>query len=344
MAHFLEHLVFKGGEKYDDYRKVNETAERMGGSLNAYTSHDLVAFHITVRAEAAMEAHRPADRLRRPPEDRRRRARPRARRRHPGDPALQGPAVGGGRGAHRPRRVRRPPARAHRPRARGAPAHVQPRGDRRLPRAALGRRARRRLRRRQPRPRARPTARSPSCSSASPRCPTPTATTPAPHDIEPQMLVEQRDTNQSHLRMIYRPRSTRAIARAARRADDLLDAAGRLDGLAPVRRDPRAARPLLLASAPSTTRSPTRRCSQLGAGPRVGQVRRGLHAHARDRRRAAATDGPTEEEVERARAYAAGRRVLAFENTNAVARYAATQTIVSARPSTPTRRSPRSTR
>ena len=56
MAHFLEHLVFKGGEKYDHYRKVNETAERMGGVLNAYTSHDLVAFHITVRAEAAMEA------------------------------------------------------------------------------------------------------------------------------------------------------------------------------------------------------------------------------------------------------------------------------------------------
>src|SRR3954452_20252302 len=56
MAHFLEHLVFKGGEVYDDYRKVNETAERMGGVLNAYTSHDLVAFHITVRAESAMDA------------------------------------------------------------------------------------------------------------------------------------------------------------------------------------------------------------------------------------------------------------------------------------------------
>src|ERR671927_14502 len=56
MAHFLEHLVFKGGQIYDDYRKVNETAERMGGMLNAYTSHDLVAFHITVRAEAAMQA------------------------------------------------------------------------------------------------------------------------------------------------------------------------------------------------------------------------------------------------------------------------------------------------
>jgi predicted Zn-dependent peptidase len=43
-------------------------------------------------------------------------------------------------------------------------------------------------------------------------------------------------------------------------------------------------------------------------------------------------DGPTEEEVARARAYAAGRRVLAFENTNAVARYAANQTIVFGEP------------
>src|SRR5918998_849656 len=56
MAHFLEHLVFKGGEKYADYRQVNETAERMGAMLNAYTSHDLVAFHITCRAEVVGEA------------------------------------------------------------------------------------------------------------------------------------------------------------------------------------------------------------------------------------------------------------------------------------------------
>ena len=40
------------------------------------------------------------------------------------------------------------------------------------------------------------------------------------------------------------------------------------------------------------------------------------------------TDGPKEEEFERAKAYAAGRRVLAFENTNAVARHAASQTVV----------------
>ncbi len=56
MAHFLEHLVFKGGEKFDHYRKVNETAERLGAVLNAYTSHDTVAFHITCRAEVAPDA------------------------------------------------------------------------------------------------------------------------------------------------------------------------------------------------------------------------------------------------------------------------------------------------
>src|SRR4051794_39497972 len=56
MAHFLEHLVFKGGEKYSSYRDVNETAERLGAQLNAYTSHDVVAFHITARAESLMPA------------------------------------------------------------------------------------------------------------------------------------------------------------------------------------------------------------------------------------------------------------------------------------------------
>src|SRR3954447_13181871 len=56
MAHFLEHLVFKGGEKYPTYRDVNETAERLGAQLNAYTSHDLVAFHITARAESGPDA------------------------------------------------------------------------------------------------------------------------------------------------------------------------------------------------------------------------------------------------------------------------------------------------
>src|SRR5919199_6678356 len=56
MAHFLEHLVFKGGESYPTYRDVNETAERLGAQLNAYTSHDIVAFHVTCRSESGMAA------------------------------------------------------------------------------------------------------------------------------------------------------------------------------------------------------------------------------------------------------------------------------------------------
>src|SRR5271163_5290315 len=56
MAHFLEHLVFKGGETYPTYRDVNEAAERNGAVLNAYTSHDLVAFHITARSTKGVEA------------------------------------------------------------------------------------------------------------------------------------------------------------------------------------------------------------------------------------------------------------------------------------------------
>src|SRR6201982_2864179 len=56
MAHFLEHLVFKGGEKFPTYRDVNQAAEAIGAVLNAYTSPDLVAFHVTARAERAFEA------------------------------------------------------------------------------------------------------------------------------------------------------------------------------------------------------------------------------------------------------------------------------------------------
>ena len=56
MAHFLEHLVFKGGEKFPTYRDVNEAAERNGAVLNAYTSHDLVAFHITARSTKGLDA------------------------------------------------------------------------------------------------------------------------------------------------------------------------------------------------------------------------------------------------------------------------------------------------
>src|SRR6201985_1726011 len=56
MAHFLEHLVFKGGEKYPTYRDVNRAAERLGAVLTTSPSHALVSSHITPRAQHALEA------------------------------------------------------------------------------------------------------------------------------------------------------------------------------------------------------------------------------------------------------------------------------------------------
>jgi predicted Zn-dependent peptidase len=66
---------------------------------------------------------------------------------------------------------------------------------------------------------------------------------------------------------------------------------------------------------------------QLGAGLDSSKC---LEAYARMRAIVdeLRSDGPRVEEIERARAYAAGRRVLAFENSGAVARYAANQAIV----------------
>ncbi len=164
MAHFLEHLVFKGGEKYPTYTDVNETAERLGGVLNAYTSHDLVAFHITVRAESAPAAIDLLSDFVGPPADRPRGARPRAGRGDPGDQPRLRPALDGRRVPDRPRRLRRAPAGAHGAGPRGEPAQLHARGDRRLPRAPLGGRARGRVPRGQPRP---PAPRSASCTSAS---------------------------------------------------------------------------------------------------------------------------------------------------------------------------------
>jgi predicted Zn-dependent peptidase len=51
IAHFLEHLAVKGGLLYADHRRINQTAEGIGAHLDAYTGPNLVAFHITARAE-----------------------------------------------------------------------------------------------------------------------------------------------------------------------------------------------------------------------------------------------------------------------------------------------------
>ena len=56
IAHFLEHLVFKGSERHPTTRSITRTAERLGAQVGAHTSQDLVAFYATSRAEAVMDA------------------------------------------------------------------------------------------------------------------------------------------------------------------------------------------------------------------------------------------------------------------------------------------------
>ena len=47
ISHFIEHLVFKGSEKYD-VGEIASTVEGDGGVLNAYTSFDQTVFYVTI--------------------------------------------------------------------------------------------------------------------------------------------------------------------------------------------------------------------------------------------------------------------------------------------------------
>jgi zinc protease len=52
ISHFIEHLVFKGTEKYG-VGQIAATVEGSGGELNAYTSFDQTVFHVTMSAHFA---------------------------------------------------------------------------------------------------------------------------------------------------------------------------------------------------------------------------------------------------------------------------------------------------
>ena len=47
IAHFLEHLVFKGSKNYS-CRKIKETIEGVGGSLNGFTSEELTCYLVKI--------------------------------------------------------------------------------------------------------------------------------------------------------------------------------------------------------------------------------------------------------------------------------------------------------
>jgi predicted Zn-dependent peptidase len=324
MAHFLEHLVFKGGQKYDDYRKVNETAEHMGAVLNAYTSHDLVAFHITCRAEVVGEAiDLLTDFVGRPKIDAAELDRERgvviqeiARandqpavvaehlidRAAFGDHPLGRPVLGP---EEHLRSFTREAIVAFRSRqwsgARGGAflvgnlSHVPEDGEL-----------------------VETFGRFPSISGNG-------RSEPAP-PLDPQTLVEGRESNQSHLRMSYRPSidPKDMKARAALGVYSTLLGGSMGSRLFDEIREQRGLAYSVYSVDHAFSDVPI---LQLSAGldsskcveayERMGEIVDELRR-----------DGPKPEEFERARAYAAGRRVLAFENTNAVARYAAMQTVV----------------
>jgi predicted Zn-dependent peptidase len=148
---------------------------------------------------------------------------------------------------------------------------------------------------------------------------------PAPA-FTPHTLVESRESNQSHLRISYRPsidprdQDQRAAltvygtllggSMGSRLFDEIREQRGLAYSVYSVDH--------AFADVPIL---------QLSAGLESGKCGE-AYSRMREIVDDLRTNGPREEEVERARAYAAGRRVLAFENTNAVARHAAAQTVV----------------
>ena len=148
---------------------------------------------------------------------------------------------------------------------------------------------------------------------------------PAPA-FTPQTLVESRESNQSHLRISYRPKidPRDPAARSALNVYSTLLGGSMGSRLFDEIREQRGLAYSVYAVDHSFADVPI---LQLSAGLDSGKC---VEAYTRMREIVdeLRTDGPREEEFDRAKAYAAGRRVLAFENTNAVARYAATQAVV----------------
>jgi predicted Zn-dependent peptidase len=324
IAHFLEHLVFKGGEKYPTHRDINETAEQIGGVLNAYTSHDLVAFHITVRAKAAAQAiDLLTDFVARPRLDARELDRERGVVIQEINRAYDQPSM--------------------------VAEHLIDRaafGEHPLGRTVLGPEEHLRSFQREAIVAFRERRWSPDRGGAflvghldhlptdseleqalsrfAP-LPEPEPYVPAP-DFQPQTLVQQRDTNQSHLRMIYRPQVD--VSNLSRRAA-LTIYATVLGGSMSSRlfEEIRERRGLCYSVYAFDHASADVPILQLGSGLDSSKC---VEAYRRMREIVAELreQGPSRQEVDRARAYAAGRLVLAFENTGAVARHAAGASIV----------------
>jgi predicted Zn-dependent peptidase len=324
VAHFLEHLVFKGGERYPHYRDVNETAERMGAMINAYTSHDLVAFHITCRAEVAAPAIDLVTDI-------------------AGRPRVDPEELERERGV-----VIQEIARANDQPATVAGHLIEQAafGDHPLGRPVLGPEEHLREFTREQILAFRARRWSPARGGAflvgnTDHVPGddqlaelfgrfPSSPDPPPYEAAPPFapgtLVEARETNQSHLRMLYRP----AIDPHNQRQRAALGIYATLLGgsmgsrLFDEIREQRGLCYSVWAHAHAYADTPA---LSLGSGLDSAKC---LEAYARMREIVddLRGNGPRPEEVERARAYAGGRLVLAFEDSGSVARHAAQQSIV----------------
>lgn len=51
ISHFLEHMFFKGGDKYPDTKAVSGTIDGIGGEFNAFTGKEYVGYYVKVAAE-----------------------------------------------------------------------------------------------------------------------------------------------------------------------------------------------------------------------------------------------------------------------------------------------------
>jgi predicted Zn-dependent peptidase len=316
MAHFLEHLVFKGGVKYPTYRDVNEHAEGIGAVLNAYTSHDLVAFHITARAQRGLEA---ADLL----TD------------FVARPKLDGEELDRERGV-----VVQEIARADDQPSMLAEHLIDEAvfGDHPLGRPVLGTTEHLRdtftrdgivafrSRRWSPARGAAFAVGTLDALGENGDLDELFERFAAAPPLAPRIMVNQRDSNQSHLRLSYRPSIDVTVPRqraaltvystllggsmGSRLFDEIREQRGLAYSV--------SAFPHTYADVPIL---------QLSAGLDSSKLLE-AYRRMRDIVTELRTEGPNEGEVRRAQAYAAGARTLAFENTGAVARYAAQQTVV----------------
>jgi predicted Zn-dependent peptidase len=56
LTHFLEHMLFRGCEKYPDSTALNSAMEDLGGTLDGYTMRELSSYHSTVHPACVGEA------------------------------------------------------------------------------------------------------------------------------------------------------------------------------------------------------------------------------------------------------------------------------------------------